>query len=73
MAGRHHRCNGHELVQTSGDGETGRLGVLHSMGSQRDRTGRLNNNNNSNQSPVFVCGSFSFFEVKLMYREMHRS
>ena len=21
MAGRHHRCNGHELVQTSGDGE----------------------------------------------------
>ena len=26
MAGYHHRCNGHELGQTSGDGEEGDRG-----------------------------------------------
>ena len=36
MAVWHHRCNGHELGQTSGDGEGQRgLGMLQSMGMQR--------------------------------------
>ena len=35
MARWHHRCNGHELGQTLGDGEgTERPGVLQSIGSQ---------------------------------------
>ena len=39
MSGKHHRCNEHELGQILGDGEgqTGRPGVLQSMGSQRVR------------------------------------
>ena len=38
--GWHHQCNGHELGQTSGDGETERPRVLHSMGGeQSDPTG----------------------------------
>jgi len=35
MARWHHRCNEHELGQTSGDGEGQRPGLLQSMGSQR--------------------------------------
>ena len=38
MAGWQHRCNGHELGQTKGDGEGqggGRPGVLQSRGLQR--------------------------------------
>ena len=35
MAGWHHRCNGHELGQSRGDGEIERSGLLQSMGSQR--------------------------------------
>ena len=36
MAGWHHRCNGHELGQTSGDGEGQRgLACCQGMGSQR--------------------------------------
>ena len=43
MDGWHHQCNGHELGQTSGDGEG--QGGLHSMGSQRvGHNWRLNNN-----------------------------
>ena len=38
MVGWHHRCNGHELGQTSGDGGTGRPGVLQFMGLQRVRS-----------------------------------
>ena len=35
VAGWRHRCNGHELVQTLGDGEgQGGLGVLQPVGSQ---------------------------------------
>ena len=34
MTGWHHRCNGHELMQTLGDGE-GQDCLLQSMGSQR--------------------------------------
>ena len=39
MAGRHHRCNEHELGQIlgGGKGQTGRPGMLQSMGSQRVR------------------------------------
>ena len=44
MAGWHHQCNGHELGQTSGDGEGRRTGVLQSMGlKESDTTGQLNN------------------------------
>ena len=37
IVGWHHRSNGHELVQTPGDGGglTARPGMLQSMGSQR--------------------------------------
>ena len=35
IAGWHHRCNEHELGQTSGGGEGQRPGVLQSKGSQR--------------------------------------
>ena len=37
MVGWHHRHNGHEFVQALGVGDgQGSLGVLQSMGSQRD-------------------------------------
>ena len=47
MAGRHHRCNGHELGQTSGDGEgQGGLECCSPFGHKElDMTGQLNNNN----------------------------
>ena len=41
MAGWHHRCNGHELGQTSGDGE-GKRGLARG-GKESDKTGWLNN------------------------------
>ena len=37
MARWHYQCNGHDLGQTSGDGEGQRPGMLQSMGSQRVR------------------------------------
>ena len=47
MAVWHHRCNGHELGQTSGDGEgPGGLACWSPWGCKElDTTGRLNNNN----------------------------
>ena len=47
MAGRHHQCNGHELGQTSGDGEgQGGLACCSPRGrKESDATGGLNNNN----------------------------
>ena len=47
MAGWHHWCNGHELGQTSGDGEGQRSLVCCSPRGYKesDLTGRLNNNN----------------------------
>ena len=49
MAGWHHRCNGHELGQTSGDGEgQGSLACCNPWGrKESDTTGQLTNNNNS--------------------------
>ena len=47
MAGLHHRCNGHELRQTSGDGE-GQGGLaLFSPCDHKELalTGQLNNRN----------------------------
>ena len=47
MAGWHHRCNGHELGQTSGNGE-GQGGLLCCSPwgcNKSDVTGGLNNNN----------------------------
>ena len=45
MAEWHHRCNGHELGQTSGDGEEQRgLSCCNSWSRKElDTTGRLNN------------------------------
>ena len=47
MAGWHHRCNGHELGQTSGDGEGQGALVCYSPRGHKesDMTGQLNNNN----------------------------
>ena len=47
MAGWHHRYNGHELWQSSGDGEgQGGLVLCSPWGhKESDMTGRLNNNN----------------------------
>ena len=46
MAGWHHRCNGHELGQTLGDGEgQGGLACCSPWGRKvLDITGQLNNN-----------------------------
>ena len=48
MTGWHHQCNGHELGQTSGDGEgQGTLVCCSLWGCEEwDTTGRLNNNTN---------------------------
>ena len=35
MVGWHHQLHGHEFEQTPGVGDTGRAGVLQSVGSQR--------------------------------------
>ena len=50
MAGWHHRCNGHEPGQISGDGEgQGSLECCSPLGCKElDMTGQLNNNNNNN-------------------------
>ena len=47
----HHPCNGHELGQTSGDGEGKRgLAWCSPWGrKESDTTGRLNNNNKINK------------------------
>ena len=47
MVGWYHRCNGHDLGQTSGDGEgQGGLACCSPWGcKESDTTGRLNNNN----------------------------
>ena len=47
MAGWHHRCNGHELGHTLGDGEDqGGLACCSPWGhKESDTTGQLNNNN----------------------------
>ena len=49
MAGWHHRYNGHELGQTSGDGEgQGSLACCNPWGrKESDTTGQLTNNNNN--------------------------
>ena len=49
MAGWYHRCNGHELGQTPGDGEgQGGPGCCSPWGRKElDMTWQLNNNNKS--------------------------
>ena len=42
MVGWHHQLNGQELEQTPGESETGKPGVLQSMGSESDMTEPLN-------------------------------
>ena len=55
MAGWHHQCNGHELVQTPGDG-VGQVGLVCCSPwccKELDMTGQLNNSNNN--IPLYVC------------------
>ena len=56
MAGEHHQCNGHELGQTSGDGEVpGGLACCISWGcKESDMTGQLNNNDNTYMSCAYL-------------------
>ena len=51
MVGRHHQFNGHEFVQTPGDGEgQGSLACSSPWGHKElDTNEQLNNNNNNNQ------------------------
>ena len=81
MTGWHHRCNGHELGQTSGDGE-GQRGLAccsnksaevtknhRDMGSQRvGYTGQLNNNNTTNkiQNSVLIVLFFQVYKSVIM-------
>ena len=55
MAGWHHRCNGHELGQTSGDGEgQGSLACCNPWGrKESDTTGQLNSNKHHLISELF--------------------
>ena len=64
MAGWHHRCNGHELGQTSEDGEGQGGLVCHSPWGRKesDMTGRLND---SKRMVQFV--TFSFFKYLFIY------
>ena len=58
MAGWHHQCSGHELGQTSEDGEgQGGLAFCSPWGSnQSDMTGRLRTNSSKlNTYKAFSC------------------
>ena len=57
MAVWHQRCNGHELGQTSGDGEGQGGLVLCSPwgGKESDKTGRLNNNKVEVKKTLLFC------------------
>ena len=68
MAGWHHQCNGHELGQTSGDGE-GQGGLVCCspwVCKELNTSGQLNNNHNvffgetSRSSVHFLIGLFAF-------------
>ena len=69
MAGWHHWCNGHELGQTSGDGE-GQRGLVCSSPrghKELDRTGKLNSNNTETQNLTGFKLLVSHIEDKRMY------
>ena len=72
MVGWHHRCNGHELGQTLGDGEGQRgLACCSTWGHKElDTAGWLNNNNlHCITIPTFLLSMditpFSFFQLSL--------
>ena len=67
MAGWHHRCDGHELGQTSGDGEGQRGLVCHIPWGQKesDTTGWLDNNNNDKPTAnIIFKDEKNFFPVR---------
>ena len=82
MTGWHHRCNGHELGQTSGDGEGQRGLACCSNKSaevtknhketwghkESDTTGQLNNNNATNkiQNSVLIALFFQVYKSVIM-------
>ena len=66
MAEWHHRCNGHELGQTSGDdeGQRGLARCSHGVKTNQTQSGQLNNNSSilsvqsstwHIQSSVIIC------------------
>ena len=62
MVKQHHRLNGHEFEQTSGDSEgQGSLACCSPWGhKQVDATWQLNNNNNAlPAASYFICESIS--------------
>ena len=66
MAGWHHQCNGHELGQTSGDGEgQGSLMCCSPWRSEEsDMTERLNNNNDKPTANIIFKDEKNFFPVR---------
>ena len=69
MAGWQHRCNGHELGQTSGNGEgQGGLACCSPWGRQElDTTGQLNNNNKYS-IPILFTRKLSFHGLSHNYK-----
>ena len=63
MAGWHNRCDGHELGQTSGDGE-GQGGLV--CRKEWDTTGQLNNNNQQSTNQNFRKSYLILFDKKLI-------
>ena len=56
MAGWHHRCKGHDLGQTLGDGEgQGGLVCCRPWGHKKLDTARWLNNNNTHKCPQALC------------------
>ena len=69
MAGWQHRCNGHELGQTSGNGEgQGGLACCSPWGRQEsDTTGQLNNDNKYS-IPILFTRKLSFHGLSHNYK-----
>ena len=69
MAGWQHRCNGHELGQTSGNGKgQGGLASCSPWGRQElDTTGQLNNDNRYS-IPILFTGKRSFHRLSHNYK-----
>ena len=70
MAGRHQRCNGHELWQTSGDGEEHIRLVCCSPWDckESDTTGQLNHNSNK---PMMTQVHISWLRVFMCYYDIN--
>ena len=64
MAGWHHQCNGHELGQTSGDGEVREAWCAAVQGvTESDMAGQLNNSDNRKCIPFL----YLYFSMYVLY------